>query len=231
MRVDDINVQAWMSMLGRINDEAPGFEGARATLTLTQMVVTTTDDVLGKLSPDVFILRGLQPVRIELDGLRSRIESYETALDDVEGPITAKQVDTSEQVRQALITGQQPTPYPPLAMGDARLAATLYNQTIQAAAVDAEQDAVLFAAVGGTTGTRDKLREWLTGAVTQLEEHAPGELPTLRDKVVTTLEDAATDVARLLQTAGDILPRLLKWLGIGAGAALLAYLLWRLNRK
>lgn len=239
MRVDDINVAAWLKMLARINDEAPGYDGARASLTLTELIVETTEQTLAVLSQDVFIQRGLAPLRDELALLRSRIDSYGSALDDVagatEGPALAKQVDTAELVRLALLTGYQSPPLPHLAMGDAALAATLYNQVIQAAAVDAEQNEALATiypdSLGFTDATRNKLREWLTGAETQLAESAPGEAPTIRDKVVRTLEDARENVQNLLAAATDILPRLLKWFGIGAGALLVAYLLWRFGKR
>lgn len=230
-RADDINVAAWLKLLTRINDEAPGFEGANAALVLTEQVFASATTLLDSISADAYVQMGLAPVRDQMSLLGSRISSYRSALDAVAGPVTAKQVDDSERVRLALLTGWQPPPLPALPMGDAALAASLYNQVLHAAVLDAEQAARAGAVVPGPQATADKLREWLTQGAHQLEESAPGEPRTARDKVVAAIEDALLDVDKLLKQAGEILWTLLKWTGIGLAAFLAAMLLLQYRKR
>lgn len=231
-RADDINVAAWGKLIARINDEAPGWEGAHASLFLTEQVAATTRQMLDAMSEDVFVQWGLQPVRDEFALLESRLDAYRSALTDTAGPVTAQQVDFAEYVRLGLVTGQQKPPLPNLARGDAMTAATLYNQVLHAAVVDAQQNVAIYSITGGDEASRRAAQGWLTKTWHDLlDEAAPGEAPTLRDKAVAVVRDAAADVTNLLQQAGDLLPRLLKWVGIGAGALFVAYLLWRYSQR
>lgn len=238
-RVADINVSAWLKLLEQVYAASPGWEGANAIDVLTEQVVATTTSMLDAISSEVFIQRSLAAVRDELALLNSRMDSYRSWLDaNAAAPTDSAGIiarfDGAGRIRGALLYGQQPPPLPPLAMGDSLLAATLYNQVLHAAVLDAEQsaDAEHVASLTPyTRGTGQTVREWLIGAARELEQAAPGETPTLRDNVVRAVEDAANKVADLIKDPFDFLKVLLRWAAAGLGAALLVYLLWRSRQR
>jgi hypothetical protein len=133
-------------------------------------------------------------------------------------------------VRGALMEGRYPPPYPPLRMPDAALAASLWNQAVQAAALDDEQTG----RVPLPDATAVAVREWFSSAVHAFEESGPGEPLTARDRARSALEAAqakAAQLAELLQSPSDLAATIAKWLGITLGVGLALYLLYKLSQR
>jgi hypothetical protein len=227
----EINTDAWMRLLADIARAGGG--GCYGTLAMAGMLralVVNTRATLDGLPSIPSVQSAVNPVRSELALLESRSESYVTRLSEVSSPPSDADRLDCERIYFWLTTGvtpDEPPAIPVLRMGDARLGAQLWNQVAAVAASEAS-----IASEHPLPDAFTLLRETIGNAERQLiDSAAPGETPTLRDAVVTTMQDAAADVSAFVQARTEDIARAARWLTAGAVALLLLYLVYRLRQK
>lgn len=232
-RIPDINVQAWMDLLQSLYNASGPCYGGAAILALVGQQHVDARRMVDSIPDDVYLKLSIVGIREDLDMVGSRLHSYVTALQAMPETPTLDDRIQCERIYYWLTTGKPPDwkeGEPDLRMGDARLVATLWNQAAQAAVVNHEQNEAIPLPFGSTpegTYAKEKLRAWMSNTAHAFEESAPGEEPTLRDKIVAGLEKAADAVDDYVQKQVDDIITALKWTAAGLGVVLLLYLLLR----
>ncbi len=226
-RIADINVAKWMELLATVQRSGGGCYGTLAAAAMVRALTTNVRAQVDGLPNIPAVQRAINPVRDELALLEARTESYVTRLADVQNPSTIDDRIACERISGWLMTGVTPDELPPvLTMGDGRRAALLWNQVAPVAAAEAETIEGHPFPDAFTT-----MRELIANTETAFSTAAPGEVPSARDRVVTTLEAARDHVAELVTAAGNDLRTIAKWFGIAVALLAVAYLVWKARSK
>lgn len=241
MSVEQINVAVWLRGLANVYETDTIGGGTVALLRLLALQLAHAHDLVGSLSDDAFVQRGIASWRRDYDRaqwfmgwLVRRLDQIADSTDDepatralriwndvarpiLEGHYTAELCTAAVAAGHAMrLANGRDCADGGKDFGVAFASATLWNQAAAATDLPQARDA------GWATNL---YVAWLTEVAHQLEVSAPGEDPTLRDRTVEVLRALAATPAALLRTIG-ISP----WT-VAAGAALLLALAWWLARR
>lgn len=231
-RVDEINTDAWLAMLTNVWDASAGYFGSVAITALVAQAANDAKRIVDTL-PDVFdVQMRVKPLRTDLALLLPRVQSYVDALAPFAAtPYSTDATTVAEQVRSALLTGQQPPPYPALVMPDASLAANVWNRATAQAVRNAEENAAIPLPFGDTDAgnyARERLRHWLGTTENALDDAADAGAEGIA-KVKGAIATARDDISGLLAAAQEQAWSLLKYGAVAAGVVLMLW--WLLTRR
>ncbi len=228
-----INIGVWHRDLASVFEAGKVGPGVVALLQLMNLQLGGAHEMVGGLSDDAYVQRGLKSWRDDYAAVNGRLGWYLARLKEIvdRGATDAtRAIDLWTLIARPVLQGEfrkdivddlrtkrllrgitVRTDGSGKSFGDAIAAATLWNQ----AAAVYEHDAHL-----GTGWATNIYRSWLTETARQLERSAPGEDATLADRTIEVLRDLA-DAPKLLFEIPGL--STLAW-GLGIGVAAVAVL-------